>query len=163
MGDEKPTVQVETTGRLETMTVTQEWRFRQLQRFRSEERTRPRLPSRAWYTLAEAGERLGATGERLLRAAAAGEIACYVASDGLRGHWGARGDAGSRPGRADVSHLRLTPEACRQIATDGSANLTVLRHPTINNQGARFLLEEPLWVAPERVLLKHPLPVPGRR
>lgn len=163
-GDEKPRVQVQTTSRLETMTVTQEWRFRQLQRFRSEEpkRTGSRPANRAWYTLAEACERLASTGDGLLRAAAAGEIACYVASDGLRGRWGAKGDADSRAGRAEVSHLRLTPDACREIATYGSANVTVLRHPTINNTGARFLLEEPLWVASERILLKHPLPAPGR-
>lgn len=162
MGDEKPTVQVQTTSRLETMTVTQEWRFRQLQRFRFDERKRPVTANRAWYTLSEACERLASSGDGLLRAAQAGEIACYVASDGLRGRWGAQGDADSRAGRADVSHLRLTSDACREIATYGSANVTVLRHPTINNKGAQFLLEEPLWVAPERILLKHPLPVPGR-
>lgn len=164
VGDEKSKVQVQTTSRLETMTVTQEWRFNQLQRLRSEQRSRPNagLPSRAWYTLAEACERLAATGEQVLRAAQAGEIGCYVASEGLRGRWGAQGDADSRAGRADVSHLRLTPDTCREIAAYGSANVTVLRHPTINNKGAQFLLEEPLWVAPERVLLKHPLPVPGR-
>lgn len=161
-GDEKPTVQVQTTSRLETMTVTQEWRFRQLQRFRSEGRTRtgPGAGNRAWYTLLEASERLAATGDGLLRAAAAGEIACYVSSDGLRGRWGAQGDPDTRAGRADVSHLRLAPDSCREIAAYGSANVTLLRHPTINNPGAQFLLEEPLWVAPERVLLKHPLPLP---
>jgi hypothetical protein len=164
MSDEKPTVQVQTTSRLETMTVTQEWRFRQLERSRSGERSPARSgpASRAWYTLTEACQHLASTSEGLLRAAADGEIACYVASEGLRGRWGAEGDPASRVGRADVSHLRLTADACREVATYGSTNLTVLRHPTINNNGAQFLLEEPLWVAPERILLKHPLPAPGR-
>lgn len=165
MADQKPTVQVQTTSRLETMTVTQEWRFKQLQRFRSEETWRRKEPaSRAWYTLAEAGERLASTRDELLRAAAAGDIACYVSTDGLRGRWGAQGDdVDARAGRADVSHLRLTQDACREVAAYGSANVQVLRHPTIKNKGAQFLLEEPLWVAPERILLKHPLPVPGRQ
>lgn len=159
-GDQKTKVQVQTTSRLETMTVTQEWRFRQLQRSRYGDRSGSGLANRAWYTLVEACERLASTGDGLLRAAAAGKIACYVSSDGLRGRWGAQGDADSRAGRAEVSHLRLTPDACREIATYGSANVTVLRHPTINNPGAQFLLEEALWVARERILLKHPLPVP---
>jgi hypothetical protein len=98
----------------------------------------------------------------LLRAAAGGAIACYVASDGLRGRWGAQDVTDSPTVRADVSHLRLTAEACRQIAGYGSANVTGLRHPTINNKAAQFLLAEPLWVAPERILLKHPLPPAGR-
>lgn len=163
MADEKPKVQVQTTSRLETMTVTQEWRFHQLQRFRSEEPARAKSGSvrKAWYTLAEAGERLASTGDGLLRAAANGEIACYIASDGLRGRWGTQDDPDSPAGRADVSHLRLTEDACREIAAYGSANVTVLSHPTINNKAARFQLAGPLWVAPERILLKHPLPRPG--
>ena len=160
MAEQKPRVQVQTTNRLETMTVTQEWRFRQLQRFRREEHKE--LSNRAWYTLAEASARLAATRDELLRTAAAGGLACYVSSDGLRGRWGARDDGDSRAGRADVSHLRLPQETCREIVAYGSANVTALRHPTINNKGALFLLEEPLWVAPERILLKHPLRIPGR-
>ncbi|HZD52872.1 MAG TPA: hypothetical protein VE175_07475, partial [Woeseiaceae bacterium] len=94
---------------------------------------------------------------------AEGNIACYVASNGLRGRWGAQGDAGAgaRAGRADVSHLRLTRAACREAAALGGVNVTALRHPTVNGGSAQFLLEEPLWVARERILLKHPLPAPG--
>lgn len=161
-GDSRPKVLVQTSSRLETMTVTQEWRFNQLQQIRAEERTgaRARPPKRAWYTLQEASEQMAATADGLLCAAAAGSISCYVPTDGLRGRWGNQGDA--RPERAQVSHLRLTQDACRDIVAYGSANVSALRHPTINNAAAQFLLEEPLWVAPERILLKHPLPARGR-
>lgn len=158
LGDKKPTVQVQTTDQLETMTATQEQRFRQLQRVRVEEHRRS--ANRPWYTLADACNRLATTPDSLLQAAAEGSITCYVASNGLLGRWDAGGDSGGRAGHADVSHLRLTRAACREAATDGGVEVTVLCHPTANVRGARFLLDKPLWVAPERILLKHPLPAP---
>jgi hypothetical protein len=162
-GDQKPTVQVQTTSRLETMTVTQEWRFNELQRVRFEEvKGRKSLPDRPWYTLAEANQRLATGTGRLLRAGAAGQLNCYVATDGLRGCWGGPEDADTTSARADISHLRLLPAACRDIEAYGSVNVTVLAHPTAQGKGARFHLREPLWVAPERLLLKHPLPPAGR-
>jgi hypothetical protein len=162
MGDSKPKVQVQTTSRLETMTVTQEWRFKQLQRIRVEEHRRKVPANRAWYTLTEACIRLVTTPDSLLRAAAEGKVTCYVASEGLRGRWGPQDNAaGARASRADISHFRLTRAACREAAAHGGVNVTVLRHPTVNGQSAQFLLEEPLRVAPERILLKHPLPSPG--
>lgn len=161
-GDNKPKVQVQTTSSLETMTVTQEWRFKQLQRIRVEEHQRKVPANRPWYTLAEACNRLATTPDSLLRAAAEGNVTCYVASEGLRGRWGAQDNAtGARASRADISYFRLTRAACRQAAVHGGVNVTELRHPTVNGKSAQFLLEEPLRVAPERILLKHPLPAPG--
>lgn len=160
MGDSKPKVQVQTASCLETMTVTQEWRFKQLQRTRVEEHQRKVPASRPWYMLAEACNRLATTPDSLLRAAAEGDVTCYVASEGLRGCWGAHA-VGARASRADISHFRLTRAACREAAAHGGVEVTMLRHPTVNGKSAQFLLGAPLWVAYERVLLKHPLPAPG--
>lgn len=151
------------TSKLEVMTATQAVRFRQIKGSRAgaankqaSERAKPHYP------LPEACRRLDVPANRLLQAGAAGKLACYVLAANLRGSW-----HDDRPNTDDAElpqYLALRPEDCRDIETWGSVNVHELLHPGASGPGSRgagqrrFVLREPLWVDPEGLVLKHPLP-----
>jgi hypothetical protein len=150
------------TSKLEVMTSTQAVRFRQLKGLRTgATKKSENEQAKSAYSLPEACERLGLPVNRLLQAAAAGKLTCYVLSRNLRGSW-------SRPWPADPQlpqYLALQPQDCRDIETWGSVNVHELLHPGETGRAGgqagdlpRFRLREPLWLDPDGVVLKHPLP-----
>ena len=149
----KPQERVRAFDRDVVMTRTQAHRFRELQDLGFPESPEPAAPvERDWYALDDACRRLGCEPTTLLEAAAAGRLACYVPATGLAGRW-----ADGRAPEPAPACLALPPESCGEIATCGSANVTVLHHGD-----ARFLLREVRWVDATPLLLKHPLTDPGR-
>lgn len=151
------------TSKLEVMTSTQAVRFRQLKGLRTGAGNRQASEqAKPHYPLPEAGRRLEVPVNRLLQAGAAGKLTCYVLTANLRGSW-----LDHRPSTGDTElpqYLALRPEDCRDIETWGSVNLHELLHPVEHDPDgrvaglARFVLREPLWVDPQRLVLKHPLP-----
>ena len=142
------------TSKLEVMTSTQAVRFRQLKGLREGAAKGPKgEQAKPHYPLPEASRRLGLPVNRLLQAAAAGKLTCYVLAAHLRGSWADDTPAGDRL----PPYLMLKPDDCRDIETWGSVNVHELVHPGETGQ-LHFRLQEPLWVDPQGVVLKHPLP-----
>lgn len=163
LGEHKGQERVLTENKYETLTSTQACRFKQLQRIRVDEREAAEAaePAREWFDLDEASVRLATSTERLLEAAAAGNIVCYVTADGLRGRWqqpGTGGPAGDPPAMVEITHLRLPKNVCHEMMAYGSVNVSMLEHETGDGDRIYFELQEPLWTDPDRILLKHPLP-----
>jgi hypothetical protein len=172
LGEQKPRERVLTYTKYENLTVTQAWRFKQLQRFRIGRREKPRFAVKPHYPLPEACTQLGTTVSDMLRLAASKDLECFVLSAGLRGHWcvPGQGDVGDPAATVELPpYLALTAADCGEIQLNGSANVTELERPSSsvppNERSARhsrFRLGEPLWVNPERIVLRHPLPTsPG--
>jgi hypothetical protein len=165
MGDSRPRERVLANQKYEVMTSTQACRFKHLERIRFRERKSAEnnagdLP---YYPLSEAARRLSTGAERLLLMAAAGKLDCYVSTDGLRGEWrldGNQANAHLKTPRdlPETGALALQVTECRDIEAYGSVNVSEFELRLPNGVRATFCLNEPLWVDPERLLLKHPLP-----
>lgn len=149
------------TSKLEVMTSTQAVRFRHLKGMRTGvtkkqnvEQTKPH------YALPEASRKLGVPVKRILQSAAAGKLTCYVLSSGVHGNWHV--DAPRTEGAKLPQYLAVKADDCRAIETWGSVNVHELLNAGQRGDEAaerpRFLLREPLWVDPERLVLLHPLP-----
>ena len=139
---------------LETLTHTQAGRFQHLQRLHAMERKQAGAPApKPYYSLPEAGRRLGLPVNRLLQLAAAGKLTCLLSAGGLRGTWSDPARAADEPA---PQYLALLPASCGEIETWSSANVAALEHPEA--AGLHLQLHEPLWVGPAMIVLKHPLP-----
>lgn len=150
------------TSKLEVMTSTQAVRFRQLKGLRTgAAKEAVNEQAKSAYSLPEACRRLGVPVNRLLQAAAAGELTCYIHSGNLRGSW-----SPPRPRDPHLPrYLALKPQDCADIEAWGSVNVHEFLDPGETGRAGshagdppRFRLREPLWLDPDRVLLTHPLP-----
>lgn len=149
------------TSRLEVMTSTQAVRFRHLKGMRTGAARAPDVEqAKPHYALPEASRKLGVPVQQLLQSAAAGHLTCYVISAGVRGNWDV--DASRAEGAQLPQYLAVNADDCRAIETWGSVNVHELLDAGQRGDEAagrpRFLLREPLWVDPERLVLMHPLP-----
>jgi hypothetical protein len=107
----------------------------------------------------------------MLLSAAVNDLKCFVLAADLRGRWHVAGQGNTgRPSTTAVEmpqYLALTPADCRGIELNGSVNVTELEYPSGSRPAGgspaeqlRFRLLQPLWVDPERIVLRHPLPTP---
>ncbi|MEX2496663.1 MAG: hypothetical protein WD448_11270 [Woeseia sp.] len=169
MGQYKPREHVLMRDRFEVLTSTQACRFKELQHIHlGRQGNVPKdLPH---YALSEASARLNLSVDRILLSAAAGDLECYVLAAQLRGQWriGGRDALELHHTEAFVMprYLALKAVDCREIEAYGSANVFELEYPATSDSSisefgerTRFQLLEPLWVDPERIVLRHPLPV----
>lgn len=165
-----PRQQILANGKAEILTATQACRFQQLQNLHLGRKPHTGRTERArpHYPIADASRQLGVSVERILLAAAAGDLQCYLTAPGLRGRWRI-GASNAEELRAEAvempPYLALTPSDCRDIEAYGSANVTELDYPAGRDRSVsefgehtRYCLLEPLWVDPERIVLRHPLP-----
>ena len=171
MGEVKSYERIQTVRGSETMTSTQACRFRELQNTRFERKGTGRKV-KSHYSLKEAARVLKSEVDEILMSAAVGRLQCFVRSEGLRGHWRPSGHGEPRLPAEPAEmpgYLALSPADCRQIAAYGSANVHDLEYPAGSvpdgeadgdavSTAARFILREPMWVDPARIVLKHPLP-----
>jgi len=156
MSKGKTLQRVQAFNREVVMTATQAWRFRELQAGGFPERPPEPAPApdKPWYSVAEAAERLGDSVDDLLDAAARGNITCFVDSTRLKGRWeGLASEPKKHPER-----LMLSVEDCGQVRSLGSANVDCLELRRGRQTLGRYRLAETQFVAPSRLLLKHPLP-----
>lgn len=137
------------------MTTTQAWRFRELQAggFPTHPDAQPEAPDKAWYSIEEACERLGCSEDELLVDAGEGRIACYVATDRLRGSW----EAGHPPPAPVPACLALPAACCRAIRSYGSANVGELEYRGASRT-ILFTLAEAQWIDRGALRFAHPLP-----
>lgn len=171
LGEHKPYERVLTHGKYEVLTSTQACRFKQLQRFRIGRKETNRYAAKPHYPLPEACVQLGTTVREMLLSAAVNDLKCFVLAADLRGRWHVAGQGNTgRPSTTAVEmpqYLALTPADCRGIELNGSVNVTELEYPSGSRPAGgspaeqlRFRLLQPLWVDPERIVLRHPLPTP---
>jgi hypothetical protein len=157
IGKQKGEERVLVSGKYETLTSTQAYRFQELRDVEHELRApEDALPKdKPWYALAEASTRLSLPSGELLAMAAAGTLRIYVDANGLRGRWRGERPHGDAPA---LAYLAVPADNCRDIAAYGSANVAVLEHGLDDGRQAEFELQTTLWVDPARLILKHPLP-----
>lgn len=169
LGEHKTHERVLTHDKYEILTSTQACRFRQLQgsRIGRKETGRNAPAVKPHYPLPEASVQLGTTVGEMLLSAAANDIQCFVLAAGLRGRWRIAGQDDSAPSTAIElpQYLALTAADCRDIESNGSVNVSELQYPSVSGSAEgrpteqlRFRLLEPLWVDPQRIVLRHPLP-----
>lgn len=157
LGRQKPVEEVQITGRYEKMTSTQACRYQELSNLRlaaAQRRRAAPLPDKPYYSLAEAGTRLSMSEQRLLERAGRGDVRCYTNVAGLEGKWQPAPPAN---GTNRAQWLAVPVDACRDIASYGSANVAVLELRA-EHETAKYELDELLWVDSGRLALKHPLP-----
>jgi hypothetical protein len=169
LGEHKTHERVLTHDKYEILTSTQACRFKQLQGMRigRKETARAAAPAKPHYPLPEACARLDTTVSEMLLSAAANDFRCFVLAAGLRGRWQVSGPEDSAPSTAIrmPQYLALTPADCRDIESNGSVNVSEFEYPSDGSPThggpraqLRFRLVEPLWVDPQRIVLRHPLP-----
>ncbi len=157
MGKAKSHEEVVAFDRKVVMTTTQAWRFRELQAggFPSHPPGAAPPADKPWYSLDEACEKLGCDADDLLAVAGEGRLACFVEAGGLRGSW----EGQAEPPVPAPTHLALTAESCRQIASYGSANVSSFEFRD-GSTVRRFRPAEIQWIDRRRLLFAHPL-APG--
>ncbi len=131
----KPTVEVQVGDKAEVMTETQAYRFDELaqtgNRSRDAANDNPLEQSR--YSLEEAAFRLMTSEAELVQRAAAGSLPLYTNAAGLTGRWrridanGEVVESSVRPVKSGC--LRVPVAACKELALEGSARVTVLEYP----------------------------------
>jgi hypothetical protein len=170
LGEHKPYERVLTHSKYEILTATQACRFKQLQRLRVGRKETNRYAAKPHYPLPEACVQLGTTVSEMLLSAVVNDLECFVLAADLRGRWHVAGQENTGPSTIAVEmpqYLALTAADCRDIELNGSVNVTVLEYPSGSRPAGgrpteqlRFRLLQPLWVDPERIVLRHPLPRP---
>lgn len=144
---ERVTVATETG--VEKMTSTQAFRYSELRELgRAETATTP-LSDQAWYSFAEASDRLGCNTDALLQHYLVSKLHCYVPAAGLRGAW-------TQAVPATPKALALRLEDFAEIAAFGSTNLDELLHP--DDAAAVFKLQSRTYVDVSALRVPHPLP-----
>ena len=178
----KPKVPVVVGKKVEQMTETQSYRFAQLNdgdKLKSDPTAGNPLEDLR-YRLVDAAFRLMISEKELLQKAALGSIRLYTDATGLTGRWQReRVDADavqSSPRRLKSGFLALDVKACAGLVTQGSTSVSVLELPGSANPAGidldsetlqtlsawglgnkQFLLEEPLVIDRNRVVLLSPL------
>lgn len=170
LGEQKTYERVLTQNKYEILTSTQAWRFKQLQRFRIARKATTRTTVKPHYSLPEACALMGVRVSEMLLSAATKDVECLVLSAGLRGRWCVAGQEDAVDPAATIElppYLAVTAADCRDIESNGSVNVIELERPSNSvppsersRRHLRFRLLEPLWVDAERLVLRHPLPVP---
>jgi hypothetical protein len=103
----------------------------------------------------------------MLLSAAANDLQCFVLTAGLRGRWHVSGQEDPITSTAIEmpQYLALAAADCRDMESNGSVNVSELEYPSGAGladgrpiEQLRFRLLEPLWVDPQRTVLRHPLP-----
>jgi hypothetical protein len=155
-----PRLSVLAFDRYEEMTATQALRFEELQQAMEQEGARqiPAAPEQPWYSMQDAGSRLGRTAKDLLAAAADKRLLCFVYARNARGYWDA---ASATPVPASVPDFLVLPAGqCREVLEFGGASVRILEFHHSTRNVLRYRLNEAAWVDSDTLYLQHPLPGP---